>query len=329
MLDLAWLEALVEDQSFDSFTRGLALARSFQFCIVLGAPEGTAAALLLIEKQVAALRRAPVRRTLLLPSRDLERESMEALLERLTQPTVEQGGEDRLFIIDASAAAGIRRGMWSELFERMNQQRNRIIATVGGPLVLCLPPDLEPQFAQAAPDFWSIRSGILTLPPESPTPRKRGPGRPPRVVYFAAPEDADLIEEFERQVAPLEQAGRVQAWSERQARPGELLDVEVDRRLAEADMVLFFLSPDLLGSARYQGLITRALERGEQTGCLVIPVWLRPVLWEYSRLDYIQGVPTNGRCISDIPSDLRPHVWNDALIELLRALDQKEPSASP
>lgn len=322
MIDLAWLATLLQDPAYGSFARGLALGRRFQFCVLFGGPEGTAAALLLLEKQVAALRRRPVAQVVIFQGAVLERERSGAglgtgttiaeVMERLVQPAVLEEGTDPLFVLDASLAPEEGSGVWLELFERMNQHRNLIAATLPATLLLCLPPALEARFAQAAPDLWSIRGGVLCLPGEG-RPERGSPLRPLQLVYFAAPEDADLVAEFEQHLAPLARRGLLRPWSERQARPGELLDVEMDRRLGEADVVLFFLSPGLLRSLRYEGLMERALARG----LLTIPVLLRPVLWAQTPLGERQPVPPD-RFIGDYPPEVRPAVWNRCLSEILR-----------
>lgn len=82
--------------------------------------------------------------------------------------------ERRVWILDASAAPERDDTSWARLFARLNEQRNQVLRRLQCPLVMCLPSRLEPLFARAAPDFWSVRSRTFRLSlvlPERPVVR--------------------------------------------------------------------------------------------------------------------------------------------------------------
>lgn len=312
---------LLGDPSFSSFTKGLALGRGFQLGVIFGDAEGTAAALLLIEKQVTALRRGPVERVVLHEGA-LQREGVEGEAQNraavavllgllLAPPMPREDGAAPLYVLNATTAARGDAALWIELFEGMNQLRNDMMRTLPGPLLLCLPADGLPRFAQAAPDLWSIRGAVLSLPGERAVTTT---ARPVRLLLVAAAEDADLFGEFLAALAPFEQQGLVDAWSERLAHPGELLDVEVARRLASADSVLFFLSPALLGTPRYVQLIENARALGKRC----VPVQLRPVAYNETLLGELQPLP-GYEWVSPHPRETRSEIWQRCIRELVPA----------
>ena len=88
--------------------------------------------------------------------------------------TSEDSTPDLIIAADASRADLSDDKIWLRLFDIMNERRNVIAQRLGGPLLLCLPERLEPLFASAAPDFWSIRS-LKVHPEVAPvTPIDRG-----------------------------------------------------------------------------------------------------------------------------------------------------------
>lgn len=335
MLNVAWLADLWSEEAgggaFGSFCRGIALSSRFQLSLIFGDTEGTAAALLLLEKQVAALQRRSVQVVDLLPEQRLSYDAtvgaegvpVSRVIAALLKPqaSVEQF---RVLLINGSADAATNLGPWVELFERMNQQRNQIMAQSGCPLLLCLPPGREADFANAAPDFWSVRGRALTLPRlHEAAPMS---SQPQRLVYIAAAADADLVHEFEAQLAPLESVGLIDAWSESRVRPGELLDIELSRRLASAEVVLFFMSPALLEGTHYLDLIERASHLREQQGHpITIPVLLRPVHWQQTALGKWRPLPRSGDFVGQLPAELRAAVWNHSLGEIMEAWGRSLP----
>lgn len=68
-----------------------------------------------------------------------------------------------LVVLDASRAARDEEPAWTEIFSRMNERRNELTRSLPGPLLLCVPTWLEGVFARAAPDFWSIRSLVVSV----------------------------------------------------------------------------------------------------------------------------------------------------------------------
>lgn len=106
------------------------------------------------------------------------------VLEPLVRPQDRSGSADRVVVVNASRAPDTDTAAWRLLFRRLNETRNLIANRLDSSLLVCLPPWLEPLFAHEAPDFWSIRSGVVTLrslPQFSPVvpAEQAAPSKPP------------------------------------------------------------------------------------------------------------------------------------------------------
>lgn len=85
------------------------------------------------------------------------------VLTGLVAPAEEDRAPQVILAVDASKALPEDDAAWNLLFQRMNERRNVIAAALRGPLLVVMPPRLEPAFAHAAPDFWSIRSFSVVI----------------------------------------------------------------------------------------------------------------------------------------------------------------------
>ncbi|MFO0759214.1 MAG: serine protease [Byssovorax sp.] len=66
-------------------------------------------------------------------------------------------------MLHAEAIHAAQRGLWAGVFHRMNRARNLIVKRLRAPLLLVMAPETEALFAEAAPDFWSGRSGVYRV----------------------------------------------------------------------------------------------------------------------------------------------------------------------
>ena len=158
-----------EDGEVRRLIRALALSDRFLFCVVV-CPSPAA-----VGSLSERLERAtdPPRKVVRLAPPDVSRnvralreeELRAAVLDRLLAPPDGSAGPDIVTIIDAAATPNVDAHAWRSTFQRMNEQRNRIVSRHAGALLLCVSRTLEQIFIEAAPDFWSIRSGDYLLPP--------------------------------------------------------------------------------------------------------------------------------------------------------------------
>lgn len=116
-----------------------------------------------------------------------------------------------------------------------------------------------------------------------------------RVFYSYSPQDADLRDRLGTHLAPLVRQGKISAWDERKIMPGTDWESAVSERLNSAHLVLLLLSADYLASDYCFGAeIERALARLKRGEVRMMPLLLRPCLWQESLFSELQVLPRNG-----------------------------------
>ncbi len=137
-----------------------------------------------------------------------------------------------------------------------------------------------------------------------------------RLFLSCAPEDAPLVEEFERHLPLLERAGFIVS---RHAEPHPVLDAQGDSSalIEGADIILFFLSAAYLASIRAEREMRSALEERRKRALLIVPVLLRACLWQDSALAPFSILPRDGRPI--LSFEHRDIAWAEILDEILES----------
>jgi tetratricopeptide (TPR) repeat protein len=102
-----------------------------------------------------------------------------------------------------------------------------------------------------------------------------------RVYYCYAEEDEDLRNQLTAHLSPLRRARKLTIWFDVQIRPGSDWKLEIEKQLKEADLILLLISPGFIASDYCYNLqLTTALNHYEAGRVEIIPILLRPVLWE-------------------------------------------------
>ena len=160
------------DDGLSRLVRSLALSSRFRFYLaIVEAPDAGGSLARRLEHEVSAAREAPARVIRLDPyppsmdrARPLPwRRLVDRVLAPLLEPPPDLAAPGTIVMVDASRAPAGDDEAWRVLFQRMNERRDAVAAGLAGALVLALPARLEAVFAEAAPDFWSVRSLALVL----------------------------------------------------------------------------------------------------------------------------------------------------------------------
>lgn len=102
-----------------------------------------------------------------------------------------------------------------------------------------------------------------------------------RVYYCYAKEDEDLRDLLTAHLSPLRRAKKLTIWFDVQIQAGSDWKLEVENHLRQADLILLLVSPDFMFSDYCYNLqLTQALNYYEAGKVEIIPILLRPVLWE-------------------------------------------------
>jgi hypothetical protein len=123
--------------------------------------------------------------------------------------------------------------------------------------------------------------------------------RPIEIFFSYAHEDKNLMDDVREHLIFFEREGRILKWHDRMIPPGTEWRGQIDRRLRVAQIILLFISRYFFASRYiYDVEMKEALARHKSGKARVIPVILRPCLWEKTPLGDLQVLPTNGRAIT-------------------------------
>jgi hypothetical protein len=116
--------------------------------------------------------------------------------------------------------------------------------------------------------------------------------KPPTKLFFCyAPEDEPLRKELEKHLTLLERQGYITSWSGGAVGAGEAFRAEIERRIAEARVILLLVSADFLASDHlFEVELKRAFQRRAE-GAEVLGVLLRPADWEHGELRGLEMLP--------------------------------------
>jgi len=127
---------------------------------------------------------------------------------------------------------------------------------------------------------------------------------PVSVFYSYSHKDEDLRNELEGASGGSEASGLIQEWHDRKILPGQDWDREIDKYLQSASLILFLISADFINSSYISDVeVKQALDRQRAGVAVVIPIILRPVLWNViPELGRLQALPDGARPITEWPS---------------------------
>lgn len=103
--------------------------------------------------------------------------------------------------------------------------------------------------------------------------------------------DAKWLERLQIQLSPLVREGLIDRWDDTRLAPGEEQLKEIDRALNEATAAVIFISSDYLATDFLQDVeLPTLLRRAKEGGVRILPVIVRPCLFERSPLADFQPV---------------------------------------
>ncbi len=122
-----------------------------------------------------------------------------------------------------------------------------------------------------------------------------------KLFYSYAHEDDVLRKELDKQLTILRRAGIIESWHDRNIDAGSDWQGAIDAHLESADVVLLLISPDFIASHYCDYELTNAMKRRQRGESIVIPVILRPVIWEMASFSRLQALPTDGVPVTNWP----------------------------
>ena len=110
---------------------------------------------------------------------------------------------------------------------------------------------------------------------------------------------------------PLLREGTIYLWSDLIIKPGQLWEREIEQALSQAKFAIFFVSPDFLASdfIHYKEL-PLLLEGARERGLRILPVLLKPCLYEDCPLKSFQSVNDLKKPLIDASETEKNLIWN-------------------
>ncbi|MDM0002839.1 toll/interleukin-1 receptor domain-containing protein [Variovorax sp. J22P240] len=119
------------------------------------------------------------------------------------------------------------------------------------------------------------------------------------VFYSYSHRDEQFREKLATSLAPLRQKKLITEWHDRKIAPGINWDVEISTQLESSDLVLALLSPDFLASDYCFGVeMELAFTRVKERRSMLVPILVRPCMWEESRFSALQMIPRDAKPIA-------------------------------
>lgn len=113
-----------------------------------------------------------------------------------------------------------------------------------------------------------------------------------KIFYAYARKDKELRDRLAKH---LKRSRYIEDWYDCEILPGEDWEERIEEKLRTAHIILLLISADFLASHYcYNIEMRRALERHKARKARVIPVILRPVIWEDQPFSRLQVLPTGG-----------------------------------
>jgi len=120
-----------------------------------------------------------------------------------------------------------------------------------------------------------------------------------KIFFCYAREDEALLQGLEKQLRILRRQGLIDIWYDRDISAGAEWEKEIRGQLDTSHIILFLVSADFLASDYCSGVeVKRAMERHQRGEAIVIPVILRPALWQRAPFGQLQALPQDEKPVS-------------------------------
>ena len=134
--------------------------------------------------------------------------------------------------------------------------------------------------------------------------------------------DADLLDQFKAHTSILRRTGPVLTWTDREILPGSDWSREIASRLDSADIIVLLVSADFIASDYcHTKEMKCAMERGAAQEAKVVPVIVRPCLWQKAPFGHLQVLPPGGKAINNWPYRKQDSAWVEIAIGLSKIVE--------
>jgi len=143
---------------------------------------------------------------------------------------------------------------------------------------------------------------------------------PLKVFISYSKKDKEYLERLKVFLSPLMREKNLIFWDDTSLIPGEDWDERIRYELFSADVIIFLISPDLLATDYiWKTEMKEALNRHESGEARMIPILIRPCLWESSPFARYNIIPEKGKPLSTYQDN--DEGWKMISAELLKSIE--------
>lgn len=151
-----------------------------------------------------------------------------------------------------------------------------------------------------------------------------------RAFYSYSHQDEEWRTKLSTYLNPLVRSKRMVEWHDRKIEPGADWNTEISEQLAEANLIFLLVSEAFLASDYCFGVeVEAAMTRVKEGSARVVPILLKPCLWDVSPFSNLQIIPRDAKPILSWPKP-EEAFWDVAKeIQTLLGDPLPEPASSP
>lgn len=144
-----------------------------------------------------------------------------------------------------------------------------------------------------------------------------------KIFYSYSHKDEALKEILDTHLSILRRKNIIDTWSDRKIIPGQPWDLEIEKEIEKADLILLLISADFIASDFcYEKEVTKAVEfhkKGEKT---LVPILLRECDWLGAPFERIQGLPSDMRAITSKHWHNLDEAFNNVIQGLKKSINE-------
>lgn len=155
---------------------------------------------------------------------------------------------------------------------------------------------------------------------------------PVKIFFCYAHEDEKLLNRLKDHLKILQRQNLADVWHDRDIKAGTQWEHAVSKHLNDADIILLLVSANFMNSDYcYSIEMKHALERYERGEARVIPIILRPVLWQEAPFSKLQALPRDATPVTSRlweNQDVAFHNVAEGILKIVKEIQGSDPASS-
>lgn len=144
--------------------------------------------------------------------------------------------------------------------------------------------------------------------------------KPVKLFISYSHKDKDFKDELVKNMSSLRRRNEIDIWQDEEILAGKDFEKEIFANLNQSEIICLLVSPDFINSDYcYSKELSIALERHKRYEAYVIPIIIRPSLWQKLSFGHLQVLPEDGKAVTTWVN--RDSAWTDAVKSIERLLD--------